>query len=77
MIRIVRNLLANAVDFAEDRPIEVRVAANRKAVAISVRDYGVGIDETKSLMYSIDSGEATLHVRAYRRHRIGLGHRHD
>lgn len=47
MIRIVRNLLANAVDFAEDRPIEVRVAANRKAVAISVRDYGVGIDEDK------------------------------
>lgn len=41
--RIVRNLLANAVDFAEDKPIEVRVAANRKAVAISVRDYGVGI----------------------------------
>ena len=47
VIRIVRNLLANAVDFAEDRPIEVRVAANRKAVAISVRDYGVGIDEDK------------------------------
>ena len=47
VIRIVRNLLANAVDFAEDRPIEVRVAANRKAVAISVGDYGVGIDEDK------------------------------
>ncbi|WP_217625456.1 MtrAB system histidine kinase MtrB [Bifidobacterium colobi] len=42
--RIIRNLLANAVDFAEDKPIEVRIAANRKAVAISVRDYGVGMD---------------------------------
>ncbi|KFI93042.1 two-component sensor kinase [Bifidobacterium saguini DSM 23967] len=42
--RIVRNLLANAVDFAEDKPIDVRIAANRKAVVISVRDYGVGMD---------------------------------
>ncbi|PJM78074.1 MtrAB system histidine kinase MtrB [Bifidobacterium felsineum] len=42
--RIIRNLLANAVDFAEDKPIEVRIAANRKAVVISVRDYGVGMD---------------------------------
>lgn len=47
VIRIVRNLLANAVDFAEDRPVEVRVAANRKAVVISVRDYGVGIEKDK------------------------------
>lgn len=47
VIRIVRNLLANAVDFAEDRPVEVRIAANRKAVVISVRDYGVGIEKDK------------------------------
>lgn len=43
--RIVRNLLVNAVDFAKDRPIEVRLAANRKAVVISVRDYGVGMSD--------------------------------
>ncbi|NEG54356.1 MtrAB system histidine kinase MtrB [Bifidobacterium platyrrhinorum] len=43
IIRIVRNLLANAVDFAEDNPIEVRLAANRKAVVISVRDRGAGM----------------------------------
>lgn len=42
--RIIRNLLANAVDFAEDKPIEVRIAANRKALVVSVRDYGVGMD---------------------------------
>lgn len=47
VIRIVRNLLANAVDFAEDRPIEVQIASNRKAVAISVRDYGSGIEPDK------------------------------
>lgn len=47
IIRIVRNLLANAVDFAEDDPIEVRLAANDKAVVISVRDYGVGMEKEK------------------------------
>lgn len=44
IVRIVRNLVANAVDFAEDWPIEVRLAANRRAVVISVRDHGVGMD---------------------------------
>lgn len=43
IIRIVRNLLANAIDFAEDDPIEVQLAANRRAVVISVRDHGVGM----------------------------------
>ncbi|MBT1173018.1 HAMP domain-containing histidine kinase [Bifidobacterium sp. MA2] len=43
VIRIVRNLLSNAVDFAEDNPIEVRLAANLRAVVISVRDRGVGM----------------------------------
>ncbi|WP_169170920.1 MtrAB system histidine kinase MtrB [Bifidobacterium oedipodis] len=43
VIRIVRNLLANAVDFADDKPVDMRVAANRKAVVISVRDYGTGM----------------------------------
>ncbi|WP_236691603.1 MtrAB system histidine kinase MtrB [Bifidobacterium aesculapii] len=43
IVRIVRNLLANAVDFAEDDPIEVRLAVNRRAVVISVRDHGVGM----------------------------------
>lgn len=41
--RIIRNLLANAVDFAEGGPIEVRIAANRKAVVVSVRDFGAGM----------------------------------
>ncbi|PLS27488.1 MtrAB system histidine kinase MtrB [Bifidobacterium parmae] len=43
IVRIVRNLLANAIDFAEDKPIDVRLAANRRAAVISVRDYGVGM----------------------------------
>ncbi|KFI55500.1 MtrAB system histidine kinase MtrB [Bifidobacterium callitrichos] len=43
IIRIVRNLLANAIDFAEGNPIEVQLAANRRAVVISVRDRGIGM----------------------------------
>lgn len=43
VIRIIRNLLSNAVDFAMDNPVEVRLAANRKAAVISVRDHGVGM----------------------------------
>lgn len=41
--RVVRNLLANAIDFAEGKPVEVRLAANQRMVVISVRDYGVGM----------------------------------
>lgn len=41
--RVVRNLLANAVDHAEEKPVEVRVAADPHAVAVVVRDYGVGM----------------------------------
>ncbi|HVV31294.1 MAG TPA: MtrAB system histidine kinase MtrB [Mycobacteriales bacterium] len=41
--RIVRNLLANAVEHGEGRPIEVAFAADRETVAIRVRDHGVGL----------------------------------
>nr|WP_233158265.1 MtrAB system histidine kinase MtrB [Actinokineospora bangkokensis] len=41
--RIIRNLLANAVDHGEGRPVELRVAAGPDAVAVTVRDHGVGL----------------------------------
>jgi two-component system sensor histidine kinase MtrB len=41
--RILRNLLANAIDHGESRPIEVRVAADDHAVAVVVRDHGLGL----------------------------------
>lgn len=43
--RLLRNLLANAVEHSEGKPIDVHVAANDHAVAISVTDYGVGMNE--------------------------------
>jgi two-component system sensor histidine kinase MtrB len=41
--RIVRNLVANAVDHGEGRPVLVRLAADERAVAVLVRDQGVGL----------------------------------
>ncbi|GAB3558632.1 two-component system sensor histidine kinase MtrB [Actinopolyspora lacussalsi] len=41
--RIVRNLVANAVDHAEGRPVDINFAADDRSVAVTVRDYGVGL----------------------------------
>jgi two-component system sensor histidine kinase MtrB len=41
--RILRNLLANAVEHGEGRDVVVTVAADSDAVAVAVRDHGVGL----------------------------------
>ncbi|HJT02423.1 MAG TPA: MtrAB system histidine kinase MtrB [Pseudonocardiaceae bacterium] len=41
--RIVRNLLTNALDHGEGRPVQLTVAADADAVAVLVRDHGVGL----------------------------------
>jgi two-component system, OmpR family, sensor histidine kinase MtrB len=41
--RVLRNLLVNAVEHGEGKDIVVTVADDRDAVAVAVRDYGVGI----------------------------------
>ena len=41
--RIMRNLLANAIDHSEGKPIELTLRANESAVSVSVRDFGVGL----------------------------------
>jgi two-component system sensor histidine kinase MtrB len=41
--RILRNLLVNAVEHGEGRGAVVTVAGDRDAVAVAVRDYGVGL----------------------------------
>lgn len=41
--RILRNLVVNAIEHAEERPVEVTVAEDDRAVAVVVRDYGVGM----------------------------------
>jgi two-component system, OmpR family, sensor histidine kinase MtrB len=44
--RILLNLLGNAIDHGEGRPIVVYVDSDEEAVAIAVRDYGVGMTPT-------------------------------
>ena len=41
--RIVRNLLGNAIEHGEGRPIVVTVDSNADAVALGVRDFGLGM----------------------------------
>ncbi len=41
--RIVRNLVANALDHGEGRPVDIVLRADERAVAVLVRDHGVGL----------------------------------
>lgn len=41
--RILRNLVGNAVDHGEGRPVEISVGYDDEAVAVAVRDHGVGL----------------------------------
>lgn len=41
--RILRNLIANAIDHAEHKPVRIRMACDDDTVAVTVRDYGVGL----------------------------------
>jgi two-component system sensor histidine kinase MtrB len=41
--RILRNLIGNAIEHSEGNPVKVRLAAREGAVAVTVRDHGVGL----------------------------------
>ena len=41
--RVLRNLIGNAVEHGERRPVEVTLASDDAAVAVTVRDHGVGL----------------------------------
>ncbi len=41
--RILRNLVGNAVEHGERAPVEVTLAADENAVAVTVRDHGIGL----------------------------------
>jgi two-component system, OmpR family, sensor histidine kinase MtrB len=43
--RILRNLVGNAIEHGEGKPVVVTVDSNESAIAIAVRDYGIGMDE--------------------------------
>lgn len=41
--RILRNLLANAIDHSEGNPVDVTLASNTEAISVTVIDHGVGL----------------------------------
>lgn len=41
--RILRNLLANAIDHSEGKPVVIDIATTEKAVGVAVTDHGVGL----------------------------------
>ncbi|QNN53613.1 MtrAB system histidine kinase MtrB [Nocardioides mesophilus] len=48
--RIVRNLVTNAIDHAEHRPVEITVASNEQGSALAVRDHGVGLHPGEAVL---------------------------
>ena len=46
--RILRNLVVNSIEHSEGRPVVIKVAASGDAVAVAVRDYGVGLKPGES-----------------------------
>ena len=43
--RVMRNLLDNAIEHGEGHPIEITVASDGTAAAVTVRDHGVGLSD--------------------------------
>lgn len=43
--RILRNLVANAIEHGQNAPVVVMLRSNATAVSVSVRDYGIGLKE--------------------------------
>jgi two-component system sensor histidine kinase MtrB len=51
--RILRNLVENAVEYGEGRPVDVVLAASESAAAITVRDRGMGLrPEDRQLVFN-------------------------
>ena len=46
--RIIRNLLVNAIEHGEGRPVDIHLAGDDHAVAIAVRDHGVGFEANQA-----------------------------
>ncbi|HEU4666699.1 MAG TPA: MtrAB system histidine kinase MtrB [Arthrobacter sp.] len=46
--RILRNLILNAVEHGEGKPVTVTVAASQTAVGVAVRDQGIGMDPAEA-----------------------------
>jgi len=70
--RILRNLMSNAIDHAEGKPVEITIVASDNEVAVGVRDFGIGIDKN-SLSRVFDRFWRADPSRARTRGGTGLG----
>lgn len=48
--RVIRNLIENAIEHGDARGVDVRVGSDDRAVAVSVRDFGVGLRPGESAL---------------------------
>ena len=48
--RIVRNLVTNAIDYAESREVVILLDSDDQASALAVRDYGIGLKKSEAAM---------------------------
>ena len=46
--RILRNLMTNAIEHSEGRPVDVLIAGGDDAVAVAVRDHGIGFEASQA-----------------------------
>ena len=46
--RILRNLLVNAIEHSEGHPIDILIESDDAAVAVAVRDHGVGFEASQA-----------------------------
>jgi two-component system, OmpR family, sensor histidine kinase MtrB len=46
--RILRNLLVNAIEHSEGKPVDILIASDQLAVAVAVRDHGVGFEASQA-----------------------------
>ncbi|WP_396020807.1 MtrAB system histidine kinase MtrB [Arthrobacter sp. ISL-28] len=46
--RILRNLVLNALEHGEGKPVNISVASNESAVAVTVRDHGIGMSPAEA-----------------------------
>ncbi len=75
--RILRNLIANAIDHAEHKPVHIRMAADEDTVAVTVRDFGVGLRPgEEKLVFSRFWRSDPLPRASFRRNRFGPRDQH-
>jgi two-component system sensor histidine kinase MtrB len=70
--RIMRNLISNALDHSDGKPIEIECVETLTEVAVSVRDHGEGMEEA-SLIRVFDRFWRADPSRARTRGGTGLG----